>query len=102
MTSLEPIIAEHPFFEGLSKEDLALVVGCASNVVFKDGEKIIKEGQEANSFFLIRHGQVAIEVFNPGKGAIILQTLHEGEPLGWSWLIPPYKWHFDGRAHGDG
>ena len=27
-----------------------------------------------------------------------IQSLKEGEVLGWSWMIPPYKWHFDARA----
>ena len=27
-----------------------------------------------------------------------IQTLGPGEVLGWSWLFPPYRWYFDGRA----
>jgi hypothetical protein len=38
---------------------------------------------------------VALETpFIPGKGVIIIQTLSAGEVLGWSWLFPPYVWHF--------
>ena len=29
---------------------------------------------------------------------ITIQTLGEGDIVGWSWLFPPYKWHFDARA----
>ena len=29
---------------------------------------------------------------------LTVQTLHDGDILGWSWLIPPYKWKYDGRA----
>jgi CRP-like cAMP-binding protein len=29
-----------------------------------------------------------------GRGFTTLQTLGEGEILGLSWLIPPYRWHF--------
>jgi hypothetical protein len=39
-----------------------------------------------------------VETFAPGRGPIIIQTLGEGEVLGWSWLIAPYRWRFDGRA----
>jgi CRP-like cAMP-binding protein len=27
-----------------------------------------------------------------------VQTVGEGEILGWSWLFAPYRWHFDARA----
>jgi CRP-like cAMP-binding protein len=47
---------------------------------------------------LIRHGKVALEVHAPKRGPITIQTLSEGEVLGWSWLVRPYHWHFDARA----
>jgi CRP-like cAMP-binding protein len=41
---------------------------------------------------------VALEIVAPQRGPIIVETLGEGDILGWSWLIPPYNWHFDARA----
>jgi CRP-like cAMP-binding protein len=67
-------------------------------VRFDAGEVIFREGEEANKFYLIRQGKVAVEMFAPSRGPIILQTLGEGEVLGWSWLVAPYRWRFDGRA----
>ncbi len=96
--TLEPILAEHPFFAGLSAEDIQLLAGCASNVVFKADEMICREGDEANRFYLIRQGNVALEVYVPERGQVVLQTIGAGEILGWSWLIPPYQWRFDMRA----
>jgi CRP-like cAMP-binding protein len=29
---------------------------------------------------------------------VTIQTVGPGELLGWSWLMPPYRWHFDARA----
>lgn len=98
MEDLQRILAEHPFFKGLQQEYLDLVVGCASNVRFDAGQKIFNEGEEANQFYLIRVGKVAIELKVPAQREIIIETLHEGDILGWSWLIPPYTWHFDSRA----
>lgn len=98
METLERILAEHPFFKELEKPYLQLLVGCASNVRFNAGEVIFREGEQANLFYLIRQGKVAVETFAPGRGPIIIQTLGEGELLGWSWLIAPYRWRFDGRA----
>jgi CRP-like cAMP-binding protein len=98
METLERILSEHPFFKGLEEPYLQLLVGCASNVRFNAGEVVFREGEEANQFYLIRQGKVAVEMFAPSRGPIILQTLGEGEVLGWSWLVAPYRWRFDGRA----
>ena len=98
MHTLEPYLESHPFLKGLKREYLELLVGCASNVRFDPGEYVFREGTEANNFFLIRQGNVSLELFVPGKGAITIRTVDEGDVLGWSWLIPPYLWHFDARA----
>ncbi len=98
MRDLEQTLRAHPFLEGLDAEHIKLLVGCASNVVFKSGEFIIREGEEANAFYFIRHGRVLIETHVPQKGPIIIRSREAGEILGWSWLVPPYRWHFDARA----
>ena len=98
MRTLEGILAEHPFFNGWEPRYLQLAVGCASNVRFDAGEFVFQEGEEANTFYLIREGRVALEVVFPGRGAVTIETLEGGELLGWSWLIPPYRWRFDARA----
>jgi CRP/FNR family transcriptional regulator, cyclic AMP receptor protein len=98
METLERILAEHPFFKELETHYLQLVIGCASNVRFNAGEFIFREGEDANEFYLIRHGKVALEIFAPPRGSVTVQTIGEGEILGFSWLIPPYRWRFDARA----
>lgn len=98
MHTLEPLLGEHSFFKGLAPRYLELIAGCASNVRFEAGQYIFHEGEAANEFYVIRHGRVALEIFAPGRGAHAIQTLGAGELLGWSWLIPPYQWHFDARA----
>jgi len=98
METLEPILAEHPFFEGLESRHLRLIVGCASNVRFNPGQLLFREGDKANQFYMIRQGKVAVEIRAAERGSITVQTVGEGEVLGWSWLIPPYRWRFDARA----
>jgi CRP-like cAMP-binding protein len=92
--SLQLILAEHPFFAALKPEHMAIITACAKNVQFKAGETIFREGQPADWFYLIREGRVALDVTAPPRGRITIQTLEAGEVLGWSWLFPPYKWHF--------
>jgi CRP/FNR family cyclic AMP-dependent transcriptional regulator len=96
--SLERILGEHPFFGGMEEPYLQLFVDCASNVRFNAGEMIFREGEEANTFYLIRHGRVALETSAPQRGSVIIETLGEGNVLGWSWMVPPFRWRFDARA----
>jgi CRP-like cAMP-binding protein len=98
MKTLEALLAEHPFFKDLDEEHLRLIAGCAANVVFEEGEQIFKEGDDANYFYVLRHGRVALEVFVPQRGAVNILSVEDGDVLGWSWMFPPYKWHFDARA----
>jgi len=98
METLERIIAEHPFFSGLDYGFVNLMVSCASNVRFKGGSYILKEGDPANTFYLVRAGKVAVEVLAPQHKPIIVSTLGVGEILGWSWLLPPFQWKFHARA----
>ncbi len=98
MEQLDVIIQEHPFLKGLDPKYISLVAGCASNVRFDEGEVLFREGEEAHSFYIIRQGKIAIETFAAERGSIIIDTLTDGDILGWSWLIPPYNWHFDAKA----
>ena len=98
METLEPLLAEHPFFSGLTQAQLDLLTGCASNTRFEAGQFIFREGEQATKFFVIRHGKVSLEIYAPNRGAIIIATLGEGDILGWSWLFPPFQWKFDARA----
>ena len=96
--SLERILGEHPFFGGMEEPYLQLFVDCASNVRFNAGEMIFREGGEADTFYLVRQGRVALETSAPQVGSVIIRTIGEGEVLGFSWMVAPYRWRFDARA----
>ena len=98
METLERIIAEHPFFMGLEEYYTGLLTGCAANVRFQPGSYIFKEGEEANEFYLLRSGRVALEIFGAAHKPHVVETLEEGDILGWSWLLPPYVWKFHAHA----
>jgi CRP-like cAMP-binding protein len=98
MKTLELLLAEHPFFQGLEPRFVELLVSCASNTRFEAGTYIIREAEEAKRFYIIRQGRVALEMMAPGRRPLMIQTLGEGDVLGWSWLIPPYRWYFSARA----
>jgi CRP-like cAMP-binding protein len=98
MENLDRILREMPFFKGIDAEQLAVIAGCATNVHFKVGEFIFREGGTADKFYVIRQGGVAIDIFTTHKGPVTLQTIGEGDALGWAWLIPPHRWHSDARV----
>jgi hypothetical protein len=70
--SLERFIAEHKFFAGMQPAHIELLVGCASNVRFNASTYLFREGGDADSFFLIRHGRVALEVFAPQREPLVV------------------------------
>jgi CRP-like cAMP-binding protein len=95
---MDKIVREHRFFAGLNDDVIKLVAGCTRNVRFDAGKYLFREGDPADEFYLIRHGRVALELVAPGRAAITFQTVPEGEMVGISWLIPPYRRAYDARA----
>jgi CRP/FNR family transcriptional regulator, cyclic AMP receptor protein len=95
---LERIVREHRFFSGIDRAFADLVTGCASNVRFTAGEYLLREGAPADELYLIRHGRVALQIASPGRESITFLTVAEGEMVGVSWLIPPYRWSHDAKA----
>jgi CRP/FNR family transcriptional regulator, cyclic AMP receptor protein len=98
MQTLDAVLREAPVFAGLGREELELVAGCGSNVGFAEGKMLFREGDAADTFYLVRRGDIVLETFVPARGSMTIETLGAGEVLGWSWLFPPYRWHFDARA----
>lgn len=98
MQTLAGILAAHPFFHGLDAQYMELVTGCAENVRFHADHTLFHEGEPATHFYLIREGKVALETMAVPHRPVVIETIEAGEVLGWSWLFPPYRWHFNARA----
>jgi len=98
--SLRDTIAAVPFFQGLPDAHLDALAGCAREARFADGEALLREGEGADQFYLLREGIVRLVMHWPHRGELTLETLGTGEVLGWSWIAPPYRWHFDAIARG--
>lgn len=98
MKPLDEAIANHAFFRGMKPEHLAVLAEGAKAIQFKAGDALIREAQPANQFYLIQSGRIALEAHEPAKGTVPVQTLRAGDVLGWSWLFPPFVWHFQARA----
>jgi CRP-like cAMP-binding protein len=88
----------HPFLRGMGREHINTLAEYATATGFAAGELIFKEGDLANRFYLILEGCVALEAALPGDGAREVERIGPGETLGWSWMFPPFRWHFAARA----
>ena len=101
MKTLDSVVLEAPLFAHLDQAFAELLAGCATTAGADRGEMIFREGEPADTFWLIRHGRVGLELHSPTRGGLAIETLQPGDVLGWSWLFPPYKWHYDARALDD-
>jgi CRP-like cAMP-binding protein len=93
------ILVKQPFLNGLSPKHLEILADDALAMDFKAGEVIFHKGELANRFYLIRSGQVVIESpTDQEHEPIEIESVGAGSVVGWSWLFPPYYWHFTARA----
>ena len=98
MQTIPEYLPQHPFFAGLPEPVVTLVAGCAVNVHFHPGQHLFHEGEPADTFYVIRHGRVSLEVHAPAGPSVVVDSAHADDVVGWSWLVPPHRWLFDARA----
>jgi len=98
MSTLDEAIAAASVFAGLSTAGLELLAGCATGADFREDQLLFREGDTAETFFLVGSGRVALELHTVDRGGIVIETIETGQVVGWSWLFEPYRWHFDARA----
>ncbi|WP_238008584.1 cyclic nucleotide-binding domain-containing protein [Dactylosporangium sp. AC04546] len=100
MITAYELLAAHPFMAGIPDRYLSRMALYAHRAVFHAGARVFNEGGHADRFWLIRDGQVDLDATEPGRGRIVIDTIDAGQVLGWSWLFPPYRWHFGASAVG--
>jgi CRP/FNR family transcriptional regulator, cyclic AMP receptor protein len=98
VTPLELSLSRHPFFQEFDQAHLAALSACANTAVFDAGTYLFREGEPAHAFFAIQRGRIAIASLTPHEGPVTIQTVGDGDLLGWSWMLPPFRWHFGARA----
>jgi CRP-like cAMP-binding protein len=98
---IEEYLSTHAFFNGLDGGFMKFLSNSATELRIKTGDVLFQQGEHADKFYLLRHGQVSVQVPALMGPALEIQTLGEDQILGWSWLIPPYRWSFHARAMED-
>jgi len=82
----------------MSVQHLEILGDCAMATQFAEQQVIFCEGDLANRFYLMEKGKVALESRTADGKVVLVETIGPGDALGWSWLFPPYYWHFGARA----
>jgi len=95
------LLAEHPLFSALRPEHLQILADAARERRYADGDAIFRQDEEAAHFYLLESGTAVVQIPSIYGPPLVMQSLSAGDLLGWSWLIPPYKWHFDAKATSD-
>lgn len=96
--NIEQRLAKHPFLKGMEPHQIEVLAQSATPTHFNANQVIFKAGEPANGFYLIESGNVVVEAPQPDQTSVAIDSVSAGEPLGWSWLFPPYLWQFDARA----
>ena len=99
--STEDYLSTHTFFSGLDDSYRKFLSNSVTELQIKKGGVLFKQGDRADKFYLLRKGQVSVQVPALMGPSLEIQTLGEDQVLGWSWLIPPYRWIFLARAEED-
>ncbi len=100
-TKREPMatrVALHPFLAGMNRRQLVLLTDCAIAAHFEPGQVILREGEIANRFYLVESGKVVLESGEGFGEPVVVERIGAGGLVGWSWMFPPYVWHFTARA----
>jgi CRP-like cAMP-binding protein len=84
-------------FQSLKNTELELILSIARRWKFTAGQTVFREGDEGDRFYLILSGKVALEASGPGR-IVRVQTLGEGDQLGWSSLLVEGGKHFQART----
>lgn len=98
---IEDFLSNHPFFSAMDDNFLKFLAESASELSIKKGDVLFRQGKPADTFYLLREGRISIQVPALVGPSLEIQHLGDNQLLGWSWLIPPYRWNFMARAEED-
>jgi CRP/FNR family transcriptional regulator, cyclic AMP receptor protein len=97
IASIADLLRQQPLLRDLDPADVELLAACGRNEVFPASAVLARETETADRFYVVRAGRVALELAAP-TGPLVIETLGQGDMVGWSWIFPPYRWTCDVEA----
>ena len=99
--SVADFLSRHPFFTGLDDQYIEFLTDSAVETQIGEGGILFRQGTPADKFYLLKSGKVSVQVPALVGPVLEIQRIGENQILGWSWLIPPYRWNFQARVEED-
>ncbi len=99
MTEREAQLARVPFFDGLTREALALIAKATTEESHATGTKLFQYGDAGDKLFILLEGRVRISREIAGMGEEALAVLGPGEVFGEMSLIDEEPRSADARVH---
>lgn len=91
-------LQSHGTFRQMSEKLIQKLADAGRVLQFKQGEQLFRQDQPANHFYIVIDGQISVQIPAIYGPPLVVQTLGEADVLGWSWLIPPYRWAFEANS----
>ena len=82
----------HPFFGDLPIDWLQRLAVHGRPVLRHPGYRLFPQDGPADRFWLLRSGVVALDFHVPGRGDVVIERVGADSVVGWSWLLPQYRW----------
>ena len=96
--SIDDYLNTHEFFSELDSDSKNFLAKSADTLQIKQGEILFQSGGSSDKFYLLLDGEISVYVPALMGQALEIHKLKPGQVLGWSWLIPPYRWNFQAKA----
>ena len=91
------VVRDHGLLKDLDPGFVEKLAGMGLEAHFQPDQIVFREGDQTGMFYLIVSGSIALEMTTSGR-AIRVQTLHEGDAMGWSALLQGKGKNFQARA----
>lgn len=91
-------LKEHPVFQRLSEVYLHQLAEHMEVVNLDAGKTLFEEGESAELFYIVMEGTVDLYARIANDEEEWVQLIDVGEVIGWSWLVPPYRWAFTAKS----
>jgi CRP-like cAMP-binding protein len=88
-------------FEGLAPADVEQALGLGARISLASGAKLFRLGEEADRIYLIARGRLRLTMPMRVRGCereVLVEEQGPGQTVGWSALIPPYRFTLTATA----
>jgi CRP-like cAMP-binding protein len=86
---------------GLSHDEAAALLALGSRVSLSSGDVLFRMGSDASTLYVVERGRIALTLPMQVRGReedVLVEEKAPGQTVGWSALIPPYRFTLKAAA----